>query len=501
MLLKRIFCLFLSCLLGLGAGALAEETESQPFIMAGFDDTQYREWGNNQFFLRMEEITGVKFSYQQYTDEKAWTAAKASMTAGGAMPDALFKANLSSAECIDMREKGVLVDLKPYLEENCPNLWALLQANPEYLAAMTLPDGSVAALPYITSIPMQNYMWINSAWLKALKLSTPTNAEELAAVLAAFKTRDPNKNGKQDEIPLGFLGAFDLKFLGHAFGLIANDYNVFARDGQVKFMPLEENFRLFVTWCRDLYAQGLLDRSGFSTSNALRQVTDSKAVATYGMILTPVAADIFRVSWSSDYVLLDPLTYDGRQTYRDFSGNVLRGTFAVTTACKEPEKLLQWVDYLYGEQGAILASVGKENVDYLVDGDGTWRLTEAVQSNTYFSSATLIDGGATSPGTLAADFQRRYGANAELRTTLERQEAINALTTRPFPYYSLTRAQQDEITPLQNQIGYYVDMQIARWVLGEEEISDASFSAFERTLDEMGLPTFLAFWQNVLENL
>ena len=81
------------------------------------------------------------------------------------------------------------------------------------------------------------------------------------------------------------------------------------------------------------------------------------------------------------------------------------------------------------------------------------------------------------------------------------QEEANALSRRPFPYYHLTRAQEEQITPLQNKIGYYVDMQIARWVLGEEEISDASFAAFESTLDEMGLPAFLAFWQEVLESL
>ena len=75
---------------------------------------------------------------------------------------------------------------------------------------------------------------------------------------------------------------------------------------------------------------------------------------------------------------------------------------------------------------------------------------------------------------------------------------MNALTVQPFPYYSLTQEQVDYITPLQNQIGYYVDMQLAQWVLGEKEISDESFREFETTLDEMGLNDFLAFWQGVL---
>ena len=501
MLLKRIFCLFFSLTLCLSAaGVWAEEEQSASYWMAGFDDTEYRDWVNNEFFARMEEITGVTFRYQQYTDAEKWRQAKADMTAGGEMPDILFKANLSAAETVEMLEKGVLVDLKPYLAENCPHLWAILEENPEYMKAITLPDGSIAALPYITTTPMQNYMWINKEWLSNLRLSEPTNAQELVDVLTAFKTRDPNRNGKQDEIPLGFLGPFDLKFLGHAFGLIANDYNVFVRDGQVKFMPLEENYRLFVTWCRDLYEAGLLDEAGFITNNTLRQVTDSNATATYGIILTPVAADIFRVSWAENYTIMLPLSYEGAQIYRDFSGAVLRGTFAVTSACKDIAAMLRWVDYLYTEEGAILASTGKENVDYLVDGDGTWRLTESVQSNAaFFSAGTLIDGGATSPGIIAADFQRRYGGNSAILDTLDRQTAFNALAVRPFPYYTLSRAQQAEITPLQNEIGYLVDMQLARWVLGEEEISDESFRQFEQDLEEKGLPAFLNFWQDVLD--
>ena len=69
----------------------------------------------------------------------------------------------------------------------------------------------------------------------------------------------------------------------------------------------------------------------------------------------------------------------------------------------------------------------------------------------------------------------------------------------PFPYYTLTREQEAQIAPLQAEIGYYVDMQLARWVLGEEEITDESFSQFEQHLNELGLDQFLAFWQDILD--
>ncbi len=501
MIFKRFAALLLSLLLLLAAcPALSQETQ-QTYVLAGFDDTNMRKWENNRFFIQMQDWTGIGFSFRQYTDAAKWKEYKASMTKDGDIPDALFKASLSQAECMDLLEKGVLIDLAPYLDDCAPHLWALLQERPEALSAITMPDGRIAALPYINTVPAQNYVWINQTWLNALNLKMPSSAEELVEVLTAFKTHDLNRNGRADEIPLGFLGPFDLKFLAHAFGLICNDYNVFEQDGQAKFMPLEENYRLFVTWCRDLYQAGLLDKNGFSMVDSTRQVTDGNAKATYGAILTTSPSNQFRVSWADDYTAMPPLTYDGRQVYRDFFGPVQRGAFAITSRCEKPEEMLRWVDMLFTEQGAILASAGMENLDYFVDGDGTWRLADTAKSNgALFVAVSLMDGGAPMPGIAAEDFSLRFSGQTEAsRKNYQKQKEMASLCRLPMPYLSLTEKQEEEIAALQSEIGPCVDIQLGRWVLGEEEISDASFAAFEQTLNEKGLPAFLAFWQDALD--
>lgn len=504
MRLKRIGCFLIVILICLPVIAAAEETPAQRFTLAGFDNSQYRDWTSNKFFARMEEKTGIHFDVKQYADTDAWTKAKVDMKTGAdELPDVLFKARLTGAECMNMLESGVLLDLKPYLESCCPNLWAILQEKPEVLSAITLPDGSIAALPYIADPSLQNYVWVNQEWLKNLRLEMPTTAQEFVDMLTAFKTRDPNRNGKADEIPLGFLGPFDLKFLAHAFGLIANDYNVFVQDGHVKFMPLEENFRLFVTWCHDLRDAGLLDKNGFTLTDDMRTVTDSKATATYGAIITPMAADIFKVTWADNYAIMPPLCYEGSQVYRDFSGPALRGTFAVTTHCSDPEAVLRWVDSLYTQDGSILGAIGLQDVDYLVDGDGTWRYLDAVQSSfDTFRGVALIEGGSSEqPGISISDFERRMSGSAMVTNILDQQRAFHAFVQMPFPYYTLSQEQSEKIAPLQEKLGYYVDMQLARWVLGEEEISDGSFAAFEAKLRELGLEEFLDFWQDVLNQM
>ncbi len=501
--MKRLGAMLLSlCLLLTTCTAFGSESEQKTYIMAGYDgENTYRTWETNLFFARMEKKTGIHFSFNQYSSSDAWQKAKDSMTKDSEdLPDVLFKAELTSSECETLYENGVLIDLLPLLEENCPNLWKLLQENPDYLKQISLSGGQVVALPYISSAPAQNCMWINKKWLQTLNLDEPTDLNSLVTVLKAFKENDPNQNGKADEIPLAFLGSFDLKFLAHAFGLICNDYNIFEKDGKAYFMPLEENFRPFIEWCREMYAVGLLDRDGFTTADTLRTVSDSDATQTYGIVLTSSPSNIMPSDWLTDYEVLMPLSYDGKQVYRSFIGNLFRGTFAITSKCDDSAALLRWVDTLYGEEGSKLASVGLENVDYVVDGDGTWRITDSAKENNYFSAETLIVSGSTPPGASCDEFQTHYNDSSVAELSRQLIE-LNQIATRPFPYYDLTDAQIAEITPLQNEIGYYVDMQIARWVLGEEEISDESFAAFEKTLQDKGLDQFMTFWQNILDNL
>ncbi len=497
--MKRLICFFMLILLfpvvTLG-DQLREETLS--YSMAGFDpDDVYRDWSTNLFFQRMQKKTGVQFVYHQYGDQAVWKQAKKDMAANGDLPDVLFKAELTPAETIDMLNKGVLIDLKPLLETHAPNLWALLQENPGYLKAITLPDGSIAALPYIDVYPAQNCIWVNQEWLQQLKISMPTTAEEFERMLVAFKQEDPNRNGKSDEVPLTFTGAYDIKYLAHAFGLIANDFNIFMREDEVRFMPLEPAFRDFMTWCARLYQNQLIAADSFTVSDVLRRVSDAKSTPVYGVIIAPMVSYMVPVEWTQQYVALEPMVYENKQIYRSIAGPVTTGTFAITTACEKPEEMLRWVDCLYTDEGAILASEGLEGEDYLVDGDGTWRKTEEAKQNTFLFNVA-INTGAAAPGISSDRFQQLY-YDSMIQDVSKQVQMVASYAREPFPPFSLNEEQEQEVLPLQNALGRYVDESIGRWVLGEWETSQAQFDAFNKGLEERGLHEFLKFWQDIYQ--
>ena len=137
---NRLLCLLCCALLAFfPAVCLAQEGA---FVMAGYDGEEGgHDWATNQFFARMQDRTGIAFTFQQYDKRAEWQSAKDAMFQSGELPDVLFKATLSTEELIRYTSSGQLIDLLPLLEEHAPNLWKLLSENPDWLKAITLPNG------------------------------------------------------------------------------------------------------------------------------------------------------------------------------------------------------------------------------------------------------------------------------------------------------------------------------------------------------------------------
>ena len=174
----RLICLLCCALLALlrALGLAAEGS----FVMAGYDgEDSTHDWETNKFFERMQERTGISFTFRQYNKRAKWQDAKTEMFSGGEMPDVLFKAALNTEELVRWTDSGHLIDLAPLIPENAPNLSRLLDENPEWRKAITLPNGKIGALPSIQRCAPQNAMWINQEWLKRLGLEMPTDLQSL----------------------------------------------------------------------------------------------------------------------------------------------------------------------------------------------------------------------------------------------------------------------------------------------------------------------------------
>ena len=494
---KGLIAWLLASLMALCAltGAAAEE----PFTLAGFDNTTGRDWTTSQFFEQMEERTGIAFSLTQYSDAARWAEAKADMVTGNAMPDVLFKAELSVQETEKLYQAGKLIDLRPYLEEHAPNLWALLQEHPAWEKAITLPDGAIVALPMIDTMQSNNAMWINRTWLERLHLQMPTTAQELTEVLRAFRDNDPNRNGKQDEKPLSFIGMWDLRFLGHAFGIISNDYYVYADEGgTVREVLTSERQRAFLEWLHELWEENLIDHNGFQLGSQTRQITDSDATMTYGLMLAPTPLAVVPSGALDQYGMLMPLSFEGKQVYRDLCGDLVRGAFAVSAAGKNPAAMLEWVDFLYTEEGFRMAQAGLEGVDYSWYDNGTWgwEMDDQTVANSVMPRVNMTEGGFM-PGLSSNEFQLAYDQQ-------QAHEAIVALcdlkqySVEPYPLVYLTEEEQARIDAIQLPLSSYAEKAMACFVTGDVALDDQTWKDFCEQVRALGLNEMLGIWQAAL---
>ena len=499
--MRKLLCFVLMLMLTAAAvPACAEEIHT----IAGFDhqDTGHV-WTENLFFQRMEKITGVQLDYQQYTTEEAWEAAKKQLLEGTiALPDALFKADLTPQETTALLEAGKIIDLKPYLAEHAPNLWALLESHPEWMEAVTLPTGEIAALPAIDELQFNNAMWINATWLSRAGLEVPTTAEELTEVLRVFRDRDMNGNGKRDdEVPLTFSSLWDLRFLGHAFGLTANDYFVtMDESGKVSEVLTSDKNRAFLTWLHQLWEEELLDLNGFTGLRNLSTNKDEDAEVIYGVMLSSTPVELVNGTALKEYALLDPLTHEGKQIYRDMTGDVIRGTFAITSACKDPAALIKWVDYLYTEEGFILAEAGMEGEEFSWNDDGTWlwETTSEELMTTVLPEAT-IRSGVSMPGYASIDFQKKIDDQSTIHVveSLLRLKAIDSL---PYPMVYLTEEQQARVDELIVQITKYAEYQMVWFVVGDVELNDETWADFCAQVKALGVDEMVQIWQTAADN-
>lgn len=493
--MRRVLSLVLAFILcgAVFSGVYAEGS----FTLAGYDhEDTGREWTENLFFQRMEEKAGIHFELNQYKTEEAWQAAKDGMLAGTIdLPDVLFKADLSTLETMEWLQAGKIIDLKPYLETYAPNLWALLQSNEEWMEAVTLPTGEIAALPAIDELQFNNAVWINKAWLTKAGLDMPTTADELTEVLRVFRDRDMNGK-KNDEVPLTFSSLWDLRFLAHAFGINANDYYITTDENGVvsEILTTDEN-RAFLTWLHQLWEEDLLDDTGFSGLRSLNSSTDEDAEIVYGVMLSSTPAELVPTASLRDYVVLDPLVYEGKQVYRDLTGDVIRGTFAITSACEDPATLLSWVDYLYTEEGFILAEAGQAGEEFEWNDDGTWlwETTSSSLLSTLLPEATMRSG-ISMPGYASIPFQQKIddAATAHVVEQLLRLKSFDSL---PYPLVYLTQAQQTRLSELIWDIGKYAEQHMVWFVTGDVALTDENWADFCAQVKALGVDEMVSIFQ------
>ena len=335
--------------------------------------TVVEDMNTNETSKWLEETTGIKVNYDQIPLENV-NEKVALMLAGGELPDIFFNCSITSAQInqYGIQDK-VLIQLDEFIDQYGSNLKKAMAGFDQGFNLIKEVDGHIYGLPTINPCyhcSRANKMWINDTWMKALNLEYPETTDDFYTVLKAFKEKDPNGNGKADEIPL--TGCTDgwyaqtIPFLINSFLYFDTYQQGFGLDDGKKVINgiTDNRFKEALRYLNRLYKEGLLYEGTLTQKNdQLRKLVENPeapivgaSTAGFGGVLCEIGGDRYRM-----YRPLAPLK--GPQGVQ-YAGSYLQlpytGAFVVTSACKDPALALQWGDTFYTHEATATVFNGVE---------------------------------------------------------------------------------------------------------------------------------------------
>lgn len=286
---------------------------------------------------------------------------------------------------------GLIVNIEPYIKDNAPNLYALIEGDPLIKKQLVSADGGIYFVPWITpdkTLVFGEGFGIRQDWLDKVGLPMPTNTDELYTALKAFRDQDVNGNGVNDELVTGYPS--QINRLTYAFGT-ADDYH-YADDGKtVLFGPMTENYKDWLKFMAQLYQDGILDPDYFSWDSDIymKKVQEDRVgiyvdnPAVFGTMMKDGVAN----GLTMNYV---PMEYLGGKNLSSAARRYVQPYgVAVTSSCEDIGRFLQYFDFFFTQEGNDLLNWGVEGVSYTVS-DGKKSYTDAVLHNeTYEPNAAL----------------------------------------------------------------------------------------------------------------
>lgn len=488
----------------------------------------HKDFETMDFTKIMEEKTNIKIEWQVVPLGQEVADKKALAFASGNMPDMFFiTSNMTDYDIASYGPAGLLQPLNSLIETYAPNIKALFKIHPEVEKNITYEDGNIYSLPQASDTTKNhgNYRtktYINKKWLTTLGLSTPKTTDELYAVLKAFKTGDPNGNGLQDEIPFssanidpGMMGPWGLSYWWDMDMMTIKD------DRNVAYVPMDPAFKQGLQYWHKLFAEGLLDNDVMSmTSDQLKQklsATDEKV----GCFMSFADFLDYGVDRAKDYEMLPPLTGPGGlKSYTNLTRlNFASNYFVMSATCKNKEAAMRWIDYLYSEEGTLLAANGPDGKMYTVQPDGKIKDTanENVPKDASGQQMELNAWRYTlTPGYVLPYYMSQSISSRSIlideSTMSEQQKLGKKLNDLSYEYYDpakpkyimpnvfFSKADNQRVAELGSQVHSVFNAFFAQFVTGEASI-DSQWDSYVANLKSLGVDEMQSIYQKYIDKI
>jgi putative aldouronate transport system substrate-binding protein len=178
-------------------GGSGQEASEGPFQLSMMLPTYNAEQmpADSSVLKKLEELTGTKLSVS-WVPSSTYTDKLSATVASGELPKTFVALEPKASFIVNAARSGMFWELGPYLKDY-PNLSKMSELVLNNISI----DGKVYGLFRERDLARFGLM-IRKDWLANVGKEAPKSVDELYAVLKAFATEDPDKNGKADTIGL-----------------------------------------------------------------------------------------------------------------------------------------------------------------------------------------------------------------------------------------------------------------------------------------------------------
>ena len=471
---------------------------------------------NTQYLSqKAERITNIRIDWISIPNA-GWTERKNLMLATGDLPD-IWDAQLNADDLTRYGRDGTFIRMNELIRDYAPNFRNLYNEMPGLEALITAPDGNQYGIARVNSgpwMPLNGVGIINQMWLDRLGLAMPRTIDEFYNVLVAFRDRDPNGNGRADEIPMAFhtAGASTIihnggfSWLISSFGLALggagfNEHYVGIVNGRVVNQATRPEFREAISFISRLYREGLVDMEGFTLSEA---EFAAKLNAEPGIIgytqLWDINDTISNPTNNQAFAYMRPLAGPGGRrplVSRTPMPGTFRGWGVITRVNQHPEAAMRWIDYHYDEDNSIEMIEGPFGVRVLPNPDGTVfvrppppGMSVAEDRFTHCRAGFLAM-------PVSAYRNRLRLPSTDLKVSF--LDMYLDMYSEPYPmmpvYYTLE--QGIEMAQLQIDMRQYIERMTSEWIMNGR--IDAEWNAYLAEIERVGQARWLSIKQEAYD--
>ncbi|MBB6634563.1 extracellular solute-binding protein [Cohnella thailandensis] len=445
-----------------------------------------------------------------------WEERKSVVLTSGDLPDA-FLAGLTDQDII--ANKDHFVDLSEYIDKYAPNIKKMFAERPDTKRISMFPDGKIYSLPAVRPIRPNslNVMMINKKWLDKLGLRKPTTLEELRDVLIAFRDKDPNGNGKPDEIGLdwwagagggmGSRGLFSVTSLLGAYGISDHftEEMIGVRNGNIRFLFAGEEYKKLVEYLAGLWQEKLINPEVFTQDyTGMKAKAQQDDVATVGVTFGWSLTD--RVDqWASEYEPLAPLksSDDIKPVWPTSPDRVqlLTNLFTMTKSNAHPIETMKWINSFYSEDNSIQGYYGSMPEFIAKREDGRYEITPAPdgdQDTQQWTNALVDDGPLYASDELESKTIQPPSVIARQELDDVYRDYAPADPRDIYPIVKFSAEQIDEMSLAKRDILKLVDQKFAEWIVKSN--ADSQWDDYLKQLDQMGLPLLKRMYQQAYDD-